>query len=525
MNTMLHHHTIKACGQTASALGLAWVVLFFGLGLFQPIQLSAQSRPLSGFKNIVLVLPVYEDGSIDKHGFGQYLKDRLSPDWMFITNEMAASDRKLLSQTLFCSLNHSWQNSLSNDAEVVCGDVFGVELVRIRESATSAFTIKGDIKKAIRNIEKRLRALRPAFDSAKTIDILSTISNIERHPVTREILDQHIAEQALTHPLEGIWSSGSAPNYEVGIVRDEPTGTFVAVILDSPDNILWDTGMVKFRLTEAADRQTLLARYRMGNHQEFQGTGTLDGSVLRLVLHDATGETLPIEFIKLRPANHSAASSTQPPITATGTGTGFVVASGLIATNQHVVANAARVEIVFSERDAPIALDVVVSDAFNDLALLRPSDSQRLPTALPVADFGQMRLGQDAIVIGFPLGAALGESVKVTTGVVSAIEGLNGDPRMLQLTAPIQPGSSGSPVFAPDGTVIGIVTATLNNAGNAATEAIPQNVNFAMKSDYLSLLLRNVDVAFATTPLQGSTETADLIEQVRRSVGMIRVFR
>jgi S1-C subfamily serine protease len=84
----------------------------------------------------------------------------------------------------------------------------------------------------------------------------------------------------------------------------------------------------------------------------------------------------------------------------------------------------------------------------------------------------------------------LGSNPKFSEGVVSSKSGLQDDPRSLQISAQVQPGSSGSPLFDPDGNIVGVVVATLDPAGvYHADSAIPQNVNFAIKADYLLNLL------------------------------------
>ena len=71
----------------------------------------------------------------------------------------------------------------------------------------------------------------------------------------------------------------------------------------------------------------------------------------------------------------------------------------------------------------------------------------------------------------------------VVTGNVTALAGLGDDSRFLQISAPVQPGNSGGPLFDRHGNVVGVVVAKLNALKIAsATGDIPQNVNFAIKA-------------------------------------------
>ena len=90
---------------------------------------------------------------------------------------------------------------------------------------------------------------------------------------------------------------------------------------------------------------------------------------------------------------------------------------------------------------------------------------------------------------GFPVSSVLGESAKYTEGVVSALSGPQDAPNMFQMTIPIQPGNSGGAVVDLNGEVVGIVTSTAAVSNfYASTGTLPQNVNWAIKSEYLALL-------------------------------------
>ena len=91
--------------------------------------------------------------------------------------------------------------------------------------------------------------------------------------------------------------------------------------------------------------------------------------------------------------------------------------------------------------------------------------------------------------MGFPVSNILGGEAKFTEGSISSLTGIQGDASYFQMSVPIQPGNSGGPVVNTRGEVVGIVAATAAiEAFYANTGSIPQNVNWASKSDNARLL-------------------------------------
>lgn len=179
-------------------------------------------------------------------------------------------------------------------------------------------------------------------------------------------------------------------------------------------------------------------------------------------------------------------------------GTGFIISKdGLIATNHHVVKGAQTIMIVVGPRGQTTAARVVAVDAANDVALLEADVSRSIePLALAPSD--DVRRGARAMTIGFPRVAIQGAEPKVTDGIVSALSGIESDPRFFQISVPVQPGNSGGPLVGMDGRVIGIVTSQLNALAIAgAGGGVPQNVNYAIKSNYLLELVRPFGVRTA----------------------------
>ena len=162
----------------------------------------------------------------------------------------------------------------------------------------------------------------------------------------------------------------------------------------------------------------------------------------------------------------------------TFTGTGFVLTpDGLIATSRHVVEDTLYMNITFSN-GAVSGEAVAVAAAGNvDLALLQ-IQAQHLPT-VRVADSASVRPGQPITVIGNPRRL----QNTVTSGLISQVRQKADGILWHQISAPISPSSSGSPVFNADGDVISVAFASYPGENN-------QNLNFSVPSTYLLELVR-----------------------------------
>ena len=171
-------------------------------------------------------------------------------------------------------------------------------------------------------------------------------------------------------------------------------------------------------------------------------------------------------------------------------GSGFFIATDRIVTNRHVLEGAYRAEIHLTDNKEGFPVKGLLSvDGAGDIVLLQASVPVQWAVPLPVVpDLPQE--GESVIVIGNPLGLA----GSVSNGIVSAVRDVAGFGRILQISAPISQGSSGSPVINLQGQVIGVVTLQLNEG---------QSLNFAVPS--ARVLKLPVD---ALITLREFTETA-----------------
>lgn len=166
-------------------------------------------------------------------------------------------------------------------------------------------------------------------------------------------------------------------------------------------------------------------------------------------------------------------------------GSGFYVSDGIIATNAHVLegASSGTAKLVGGTSRLQI-LGTIALDVHVDLALLKVNSSAPSlslgPSTSPV-------VGDQVYVVGNPLGL----EGTFSEGIISGIRHLDSD-SILQMTAPISPGSSGGPVMDSSGAVIGIAEATFSNG---------QNLNLAVPVSYLARLMASVSADAPVTPL------------------------
>lgn len=155
-------------------------------------------------------------------------------------------------------------------------------------------------------------------------------------------------------------------------------------------------------------------------------------------------------------------------------GTGFFISKdGLIATNWHVVSGASEVYAKMENGARFVIKGLVGKDEKSDLAVLQ---AEAKDVEFLTLFSGNVEPGISVAVIGSPLGL----EGTVSNGIVSAKREFGDFGEVIQITAPISPGSSGSPVLNEKGEVIGIASAVITKG---------QNLNIAVPSEKLSALL------------------------------------
>jgi len=207
-----------------------------------------------------------------------------------------------------------------------------------------------------------------------------------------------------------------------------------------------------------------------------------------------------------------------------GNGSGVIISkSGHIITNHHVIEDAEDIEVEFMLDDElqKFNAEVVQVDKTNDLAVLKIFDMNFDGVSEPPYNF-KFRgsdVGTKVYAFGYPMAlTVMGKEIKVTDGMISSKTGFDGNITTYQITAPIQGGNSGGPLFDEQANLIGI-----NSSG--IRKDIADNVAYSIKTSYVSNLL---DVLPKSIELPSSTKLKSLplteqIKEISKYVVLVKV--
>jgi len=176
--------------------------------------------------------------------------------------------------------------------------------------------------------------------------------------------------------------------------------------------------------------------------------------------------------------------------TASSSGTGFFITNnGVIVTCAHVIEGVNRITVKINNTEYPAEI-IRVNDE-TDLAILKINFNN--PYHFKIVNFDTLNLGDRLSVLGFPLPDYLTSDIRFTEGSLSAKSGLKSATTYFQHSAPTQPGNSGGPILNSRYEVIGVAAAIINDAIiQSETGTIPQNINFGIKSNFITPLLNNI---------------------------------
>ena len=224
------------------------------------------------------------------------------------------------------------------------------------------------------------------------------------------------------------------------------------------------------------------------------------------------------------PGSNAIASVPQEPVPAPAisSGTAWLGPGGYLITADHVVDGATSLALAQGGKYIGTA-ELVLADPANDIAVLKPAFIDGVHPSIAIRSVPP-KLGERIFTLGYPAPDQLGLSVKVTSGEISALTGQDAvthridDARLMQVSAPVQPGNSGGPVMDANGEAIGIVISRLQLTSSSE---LAQNVNYALKIGYVQALLAGLPALSPDRPVQPTSSMVDAIAQLQRGVFLI----
>ena len=324
-------------------------------------------------------------------------------------------------------------------------------------------------------------------------------------------------------PIEGIYrynTPGDNQNYQFAILKydDKYYGHIMYKQVPFNQDTGFEIGMVKIELSKTAIDGVFefLWRHYPDKEDDFFVNRFLFYSVSKGILKSEERESAwwnGMTLLKLYPTFESKNTNNNRTGEWSGNGSGIIISkSGHIITNHHVIEDADEIEVEFILNDEvqKFNANVIQVDKTNDLAILKIDDIKfdgvgELPYNFKIRSSD---VGTKVYAYGYPMALSLmGKEIKITDGIISAKSGFQGDITTYQITAPIQGGNSGGPLFDDKGNFLGINSSGIN-------KEIADNVGYTIKSNYI---LNLVDVLPKSIDLPSNTklESLPLTEQIK----------
>lgn len=343
---------------------------------------------------------------------------------------------------------------------------------------------------------------KPSFNS------IYTLKKANQQTCWTEYKIKDIIKQKGCDRYEGIYensSSATSARYKVAVRKIN--GTYHLIYLSGAENnaSLWKEGDIKASLEPTATSAFFKAKWVMAdktvNDEHYI---SFDQGLFNLLNAKSEKEL----YIKLFPTANDNISSLPSDIQSSGTG--FAISStGYIVTNHHVTQGASKIKVrgINGDFSKAYSARIITEDKNNDISIIKidePGFSSLGSIPFTIAN-RTSDVGMSVFVLGYPLRASMGDEIKLTNGIISSKSGFQGDITSYQMTAPIQPGNSGGPMFDEKGTLVGIVNAKHRGAENAS---------YAIKSSYLLNLIDLLPNSI-TLPTINQLNGKALTEQVK----------
>jgi hypothetical protein len=210
-------------------------------------------------------------------------------------------------------------------------------------------------------------------------------------------------------------------------------------------------------------------------------------------------------------------SAQEKPKVILATGTAFsVTKNGFLLTSAHILNEKDKIEVIIPGKNVLIPAKLISLDRTADLALLK-INSDTIP--LPIVDWVNVNSGLDIVALGYPNPQVLGESLKITSGIINSIDSNKLTPFLFQFSAQIHPGNSGGPVLSVAGDVVGIVHGYLSFVRSNQPS---QNVNYAVNSSRIINFLAKEKINYTKGSSTLNLRPQEIFSKYEQSIYLVK---
>jgi len=224
------------------------------------------------------------------------------------------------------------------------------------------------------------------------------------------------------------------------------------------------------------------------------------------------------EFVESREKKPDEKMRETPERTKFGTGF-FITKEGYMLTASHTVRGCLIIQIYYQGK--VLTGRKILDDASLDVSLIKIDDVNC--GWIVVSPSSEIKAGDEVFTVGYPQIQLQGLGAKYTNGVINSLTGIVDDPKYFQISVAVQPGNSGGPLVDSQGRVVGIIVSRLDDIQTLlATGALPQNVNYALKSSFVLPLLESVpQIAGKMKEEPIKVEKDKAIENIKSAVALV----
>ena len=496
------------------------IIAFLLLLSLSPLYSQTNPNVLNGYKVAYVAELEYSGGKKDIYGLS-YQTQVFFQKLGFIVVTADTANKYALNnpcETIYITANNGKRSKVYFDIKNCKDEIIYQDK---GHSANWNNNYRDNFRRSLDIVFKKFKNYKLAFNENLTPKLEIEVQKYEKEDIDfsdMESIRNYLSSKRLDQ-VEGIWNtaSNSSGDYKVLIIKGK--FNYYAYVIES--NTWWNKSELKAIIEPTASNTIFTINWIMGDKTtKVKSLANLEGALMKFQINNNE-----LALYKVFPSlNNTSTKSTINQQNWAANGSGIIISkSGYIVTNYHVIKNTQDVEVEFLQDGEVNSFnaEIIQTDKVNDLAILKIVDVNfdgvsNLPYNFKTRSSD---VGTKVYAYGYPMAlTVMGKEIKITDGIISSKSGYDGDITTYQITAPIQGGNSGGPLFDDKGNFLGI-----NSSG--LRKDFADNVGYTIKSSYvlnlIDVLPKNIDLP-SSTKLK-SLPLTEQIKEISKYVVLVKV--